>query len=158
MQDMAGQGRKVFTRGTLSSTDVNGYLMDQVVFLFATAQERDAELPAPWEGAQCYVAGTVKKRQCYTGGAWRNIPRAVASGTFTVNTSAGGDVLITHGLPEVPTWADVSLIGAANDAIYGKPVLSALQSPNLSVRVYDTRTGTVLGGFPVNIMWRAELV
>lgn len=47
---MGGLGRKVFTRETLGSADVNGYLMDQVVMRFASAAARDAEIPAPTEG------------------------------------------------------------------------------------------------------------
>lgn len=38
-------GRKVFTRETLSSADVQGYLQDQVVFRFASAAARDAAIP-----------------------------------------------------------------------------------------------------------------
>lgn len=47
---MAGLGRKLWTRQTLSSADLQGYLQDQVVMRFANSAARQAQLPAPAEG------------------------------------------------------------------------------------------------------------
>lgn len=66
---MAGLGRKVFTRETLSSADVNGYLMDQVVMAFASAAARTAAIPAPTDGMVTYLAD-VDRLDVYYNGAW----------------------------------------------------------------------------------------
>lgn len=51
---MAGKGRKVWTRETVSSADMQDYLMDQAVQRFATQAQRAAQLPAPTEGMVSY--------------------------------------------------------------------------------------------------------
>jgi hypothetical protein len=155
---MAGLGRKVFTRGTLSSPDVNGYLMDQTVMAFADAAQRDAMVPAPWEGAQCVLTGAVKRRQAYTAGGWQNLPRAVAGGYFTGTTSAGGDVLLATGLPAAPTYVLLTMTGTANSAVYAKSVASTASTATVSVRTYDTRTGAVWASAGVDFAWQAVLL
>lgn len=89
---------------------------------------------------------------------WRPLPRAVTGGTFSGQTSAGGDVLIAHGLPTAPTTAWVCMNGIANDAVFGKPSIASWSSSVLSVRVFDTRTGAVLGSFNCNMSWGAEIL
>lgn len=68
---MAGLGRKVFTRGTLSSADVNGYLMDQTVPVFASAAARDAAIPSPSEGMHCYLLSVHRRYRYTSAGAWQ---------------------------------------------------------------------------------------
>ena len=53
---MAGLGRKVFTAGeVLEASEVNGYLMDQSVMVFAGTAERAAAIPSPTEGMVTYL-------------------------------------------------------------------------------------------------------
>jgi hypothetical protein len=70
---MAGLGKKTFTAGAvLTASDVNGYLMDQSVMLFATIAARTTALPSPSEGMMCYLADT-NAVQVYNGTAWVSI-------------------------------------------------------------------------------------
>ena len=69
---MSGLGRKVFTAGeVLAAADVNGYLMDQSVMVFADAAARTAAIAAPSAGMYAHLLSddTLYK---YTGAAWEN--------------------------------------------------------------------------------------
>lgn len=52
---MAGLGRKLFTRETLSSAEVQGYLMDQAVMRFPSAATNAAQNPSPSQGMVAYL-------------------------------------------------------------------------------------------------------
>lgn len=55
---MTGLGRKVFTAGeVLEASEVNGYLMDQSVMVFAGTAERTAAIGTPTEGMVTYLTG-----------------------------------------------------------------------------------------------------
>ncbi len=56
---MAGLGRKVFTAGeVLEASEVNGYLMDQAVMVFADSAARTAAIGTPSEGMVTYLLDT----------------------------------------------------------------------------------------------------
>jgi len=101
---MAGLGAKKFAANSLlSSTDVNGYLAEQVIMKFANATARDAAFggagePTLAEGMFCYLDDE-NVLQTYTGSAWVQVlsadgksPRGVVgyvystAGNFTLNT------------------------------------------------------------------------
>lgn len=65
-----GAGRKVWTTETLSSTEVQEYLQDQVVMVFPSAAVRDVEIPNPTPGMTVYLedSGTWHG---FDDGAWR---------------------------------------------------------------------------------------
>jgi hypothetical protein len=66
---MAGLGRKEWSPGdTLTAADVNGYLMDQMVMVFAGTAERDSEIPSPSAGMVSYSTAT--GIVVYNGTAW----------------------------------------------------------------------------------------
>jgi hypothetical protein len=67
---MSGLGRKVWTvLEQLGAADVNGYLMDQSVMVFADSTARTAEIPAPTAGMVTYrVDGNVL--EFYDGTNW----------------------------------------------------------------------------------------
>jgi hypothetical protein len=53
---VAGLGRKVFTAGeVLEASEVNGYLMDQAVMVFADSAARTAAIASPSEGMVTYL-------------------------------------------------------------------------------------------------------
>jgi len=53
---MAGAGFKTFSVGeVLTATDVNTYLMQQTVMVFATAAVRSSAIAAPSEGMVTYL-------------------------------------------------------------------------------------------------------
>lgn len=53
---MAGLGRKVFAANeVLTAADVNGYLMDQSVMVFADAAARTSAISSPSDGMMSYL-------------------------------------------------------------------------------------------------------
>jgi hypothetical protein len=53
---VAGLGRKVWTTETLSVPDMQGYLQDQTVMVFATSSARSAGVATPTEGMVSYLS------------------------------------------------------------------------------------------------------
>jgi hypothetical protein len=69
---MAGLGRKVFAPGDVfTSTDLNGYLMDQMIMVFAGTAERDSEISSPSAGMVSYSTATGVV--VYNGTAWVSV-------------------------------------------------------------------------------------
>jgi len=63
-------GFKVFAVGeVLTAADVNDYLMEQSISIFADSTARDAQITSPIEGMFCYLADT-NELQFYNGSAW----------------------------------------------------------------------------------------
>lgn len=87
---MAGLGFKTFAAGeVLTAANVNGYLMQQTIMVFADATARDAAITSPSEGMFVYLTGT-NALQFYNGSS------------FEAFTSGGGgtglqDVLFLMG-------------------------------------------------------------
>lgn len=85
-------GRKVFTRETLSSAEVNSYLMDQTVMAFPSANARTADLPAPGQGMATYLEDTDRLELRTKAGTWRLVsgPPDTARTTLAVSGIAAG--------------------------------------------------------------------
>jgi len=67
---MAGLGFKTFAAGeVLTAANVNGYLMQQSIMVFADATARDAAISSPSEGMFVYLTGT-NALQFYDGSSW----------------------------------------------------------------------------------------
>jgi hypothetical protein len=67
---MAGLGFKTFAAGeVLTAANVNGYLMEQSLMVFADATARDAAITSPSEGMFVFLTGT-DALQYYDGSAW----------------------------------------------------------------------------------------
>lgn len=71
---MPGLGRKVFSAGeVLTAANVQGYLMDQTVMVFASSAARSSALgTAVAEGMVTYLADT-NEIQAYDGSAWNGV-------------------------------------------------------------------------------------
>ena len=70
---MAGLGKKTFTAGSvLTASDVNGYLMEQSVMVFASAAARSSAIPSPSAGMVTYLTDT-NQMQAYNGTAYASI-------------------------------------------------------------------------------------
>jgi hypothetical protein len=70
---MAGAGKKTFTAGeVLTASDVNNYLMDQMVMVFAGTAARTSAIPTPSEGMLTYRSDT-KAIEYYSGTAWTEL-------------------------------------------------------------------------------------
>jgi hypothetical protein len=69
---MAGLGRKVFAPGDVfSSTDLNGYLMEQKIMVFAGTAARSSAIPSPSAGMVSYSTATGVV--VYNGTAWVSV-------------------------------------------------------------------------------------
>jgi len=67
---MAGAGYRTFSAGeVLTASNVQTYLMDQAIPVFASSTARDAAIPSPSEGQHCFLSDT-DALQYYTGSAW----------------------------------------------------------------------------------------
>lgn len=80
-------GFKTFAVGeVLTASDVNDYLMEQVVGIYADATERDAQITSPIEGQFAYLSDT-NALTYYNGTSWGNF---IGDGDITaVNAGAG---------------------------------------------------------------------
>ena len=71
---MAGLGRKTFAAGeVLTAVNVQGYLMDQTVMVFASSAARSSALgTAVSEGMMSYLADS-NEVTVYDGSAWQSV-------------------------------------------------------------------------------------
>lgn len=100
-------GFKVFAVGeVLTAADVNDYLMEQSISIFADSTARDAQITSPIEGMFCYLADS-DVLQLYTT-SWNDY---IGAGDISaVNTSA------TSGLSGGASSGAVNLVIAPNSA------------------------------------------
>lgn len=84
---MAGLGKKTFVANeVLTAAEVNGYLMDQAVMVFADSTARSSAIGTPTEGMVSYLSDT-NAIEKYTGAAWENIQAASAGFTSSTATT-----------------------------------------------------------------------
>lgn len=70
---MAGAGFKTFSNGSvLTATEVNTYMMEQMVMVFADAAARDAALTAPSEGMHAFLKSN-DSLTFFDGSIWRSV-------------------------------------------------------------------------------------
>jgi len=92
---MAGAGFKDFVAGeVLTANDVDTYLMQQSLMVFADATARDAAITSPSEGMFAFLTGT-DLLTYYDGSAWQEF------------TSGGGGVTISPTAPTDPDEGDL---------------------------------------------------
>ena len=69
---MAGAGYRTFASGeVLTSTNVQTYLMDQMVMVFAGTAARASAIPSPSKGMVAYSTAT--GMQVFNGSTWVNV-------------------------------------------------------------------------------------
>jgi len=146
---MAGAGYKLFVSGdVLTAAQVNTYLNEQTVMVFATSAARTSALSAVLaEGMMSYLqdSNTV---YYYDGTAWN----ALASGDITAIT-AGNGISVTSGTGPVPTVAidtAVTVDKTTAQTLTNKTLTSpALTTPTISTLttngdlVYGTGSGAL---------------
>ena len=92
---MAGLGRKVFNAGdVLTAAQVQGYLADQAIMVFASSTARGTALTSPSEGMFAYLNDS-NSLTFYDGAAWATYPASltntvITNGTVTTSTFNGG--------------------------------------------------------------------
>ena len=122
---MAGLGRKVFAANeVLTAADVNGYLMDQSVMVFADATARTAAIAAPSEGMPSYLIDT-SSFEIYDGSAWAGGGdiTSVVAGTALTGGGTGGDVTLNVDL--AATTAAAGLASFVTDATTARTLTTA---------------------------------
>jgi hypothetical protein len=113
---MAGAGYKLFVNGnTLSASDLNTYVQQQTVMVFATTSARDTALSGVLaEGMQCYITGT--GGFFYNGSAW--VANVTLSSTSTLTnktlTSPAINTAIMKSPREITTISATAATGTIN--------------------------------------------
>jgi hypothetical protein len=136
-------GFKVFATGeVLTASDVNDYLMEQSIAIFANSTARDAQITSPIEGQFCYLADS-NVLQLYTS-SWNNfigdgditavtagtaLSGGGASGAVTLNVDVNGASSATPVSADEILIADVSASNATKKTTLNDlPVSSATQT------------------------------
>lgn len=131
---MAGLGRKVFTAGeVLTAANVQNYLQDQAVMVFAGTAARSSAIGTASEGMISYLADTNAVEK-YTGAAWESVVPSLASYV----TLTGAQTLTDK------TLTSAKLNGAAQEAFYGNGSAFA------GYTFYATTNGAAQGTFAGN--------
>jgi len=126
-------GFKVFAVSeVLTAADVNDYLMEQSICIFADSTARDAQISSPVEGQFCYLADS-NVLQFYNGSSWASyigdgditgvtITTAATSGLSGGATASSGAFSSTLAIAPASATAatvavaDIILIGDADDS------------------------------------------
>ena len=105
---MSGLGRKVFTAGeVLAASEVNGYLMDQSIMVFADEAARTSAIGTPTEGMFTFTQDD-DAFEFWDGSAWQAVTTegditAVTAGTALSGGGSSGSVTLDVDLSAVAT-------------------------------------------------------
>jgi hypothetical protein len=148
---MAGAGYKLFVNGnTLSASDLNTYVQQQTVMVFADSTARTTALSGVVSaGMISYLTGT-NSLETYNGSAWvaNGVGDVTLTGTQTLtNKTLTAPVIssITNtGTLTLPTSTDTIVARATSDTLTNK----FFQAPNEVVQI----VGTGFAGYTFNVL------
>lgn len=109
----------------LTAADVNDYLMEQSICIFADSTARDAQITSPIEGQFCYLADS-NVLQFYNGSSWASFigEGDITGVTITTNATDGlsGGATASSGaftstLKFAPNGLSAAVVNVANDSI-----------------------------------------
>ncbi len=136
---------KVFTNGSpLPASDLNTYLMNQSVMVFANSTARSAALTSPTEGMTTYLEDT-NKVEVWTGAAWTDIndnSAMIPKSTVT----ATGDLIVGNGNASVTRLG----IGTNGQVLQSNGTTATWVTPSGGGGLTQLKTGS-LSGTVVNI-------
>lgn len=171
---MAGAGYKSFVAGAvLGATEVNTYLMQQSVMVFATTSARTSAIAVPSNGMVTYITGT-KTIELYDGSGWtvigggdstnypnqpvitsggysRPVPFAISAGSASITTSG----TVTIGSTGRFTQNPIVVLGlSSNSTNRTSATWAATATPLTTINVY-LWTGAVAASGPFNVYFQA---
>lgn len=139
---MAGAGYKLFVNGnTLSASDLNTYVQQQTVMVFATTGARDTALASVLaEGMQCYITGT--GGFYYNGSAWVANVTASSTTTFTNKTLTSPIIstISNTGTLTLPTSTDTLVGRATTDTLTNKTLTDPVVTESVNAQTGTTYT------------------
>ena len=145
-------GFKVFSVGeVLTAADVNDYLMEQSIGIFADSTARDAQITSPIEGQFCYLADS-DVLQLYTT-SWNDFIgagdiTAVTAGTNLSGGGASGAVTLNLAIDSAVAFADQTA-SAIVLKDYAETDVAVTSATTLAIDLANGNTGTVTLGHNV---------
>ena len=131
---------KVFTNGSpLPASDLNTYLMNQSVMVFANSTARSAALTSPTEGMTTYLEDT-NKVEVYTGAAWTDINDNTAAIPKSTVTTAG-DLIVANGNASVTRLG----IGSTGQVLSSNGTTATWTTPVTPDSVITTQGDLIVG-------------
>mgnify|MGYP001439013469 FL=1 len=146
-------GFKVFSVGeVLTAADVNDYLMEQSIGIFANSTARDAQITSPIEGQFCYLADS-NVLQLYNGSSWANFIgegdiTGVTAGTNLSGGGASGAVTLNLAIDSAVAFADQTA-SAIVLKDYAETDVAITSATTLAIDLANGNTGTVTLGHSV---------
>jgi len=147
---MAGAGFKTFVNlTTLPASDVNNYLMEQSLMVFASAAARNSALTSPAEGMHAYLSD-VNQVTVYDGTSWRPINASswtsYSPTLVNVTLGTGGTSVFAYSVSGTTVSVRGVITFGTGGALTGSPTftfpLTAVASQNVLGVARFTDTGT----------------